>query len=300
MEALVTLVPALKSQRVQKFFLLFAASLLLLATAGTTSASMTSTNWAGYAITSNDVTSISASWTIPKIQCANTVGGNTVTQGLSVWIGFDGLSTTGIPEQVGTISSCLNGSPSYLSWEEDPTTGAGQANHSVIALREELSAGDHITASITYLGNNRFQLKIADSDVSDSRTFNVIITNAPRLSAEWIVEAFTNVNTQTQVTLPSFQPITFSDCSAAVNNAAGSIIQLNGEPINMVESNGKIIAAAQDLNQAGNSFEVAEVASPVPEAPSVLGILLPALMAAIFALRRKRLSAESTKQRLAA
>jgi hypothetical protein len=295
MEALVTFVPALKLHVVQKAFLPFLALLLLLATARTASASMTSTNWAGYAITSNDVTGINASWNIPKIQCANTVGGNTVTQGLSVWIGFDGLSTNVIPEQVGTVSSCLNGSPGYWSWEEDPTTGAGQANHSVIALSEELSAGDHITATIAYQGNNHFQLKIADSDVTDSRTFNVIITNAPRLSAEWIVEAFTNVNTQAQVTLPSFQPITLSDCSATVNNAAESITQLNGKPISMVDSNGKIIAATQDLNQAGTSFEVTELASPVPETPSVIGVLLPALMAAIFALRRTRLTKETKK-----
>lgn len=175
-----------------------------------------------------------------------------------MWIGFDG-TVAGIPEQVGTNSYCFNGNPGYWAWEEDPTTGAGKTNHAVGVFGDEISAGEHITASITYSGNNHFQLKIADSELGDSRTFNVIISNAPRTSAEWIVEAFTNMNTQSQVTLPKFQPITFSDCTAAVNNVAGSVLQTNAQSVSMVDNNGNIIVQPQNLNQAGTSFQVAEL-----------------------------------------
>lgn len=236
----------------------------MLAITKTAWAQETSTNWAGYAITSNGVTGISASWTIPGVQdCTNTAGGNTLTKGIAVWIGFDGLTNNGIPEQLGTDSYCYNGAPAYWAWEEDPTTGAGLTNHAVGAFGDEISAGEHITASIAYLGNNHFQLTITDSSIGDSRTFTVSISNTPRASAEWIVEAFTNINTQTQVALPKFQPIAFSGCSASVNNAVGSITQLNGESINMVDSNNNTIVTAQGLNQAGTSFNVVEV-SPVP------------------------------------
>jgi hypothetical protein len=106
-------------------------------------------------------------------------------------------------------------------------------------------------------------LSIADAQTDLGRTYTVFIPNAPRASAEWIVETFYNINTANQVTLPKFQPITFTDCTAAVNNVAGSILQNNTEPISMTDSNGNAIAAPQGLNQAGTSFEVAELTSSV-------------------------------------
>jgi hypothetical protein len=267
------------------FLLMF----LMLASMRTASASQTSTNWAGYMIRANGVTGVSASWTIPSISsCVSTVGGTEVTQGISVWIGFDGWYSNAIPEQIGSTSECYNGSPAYYSWEEDPTIGVGEANHEMIAIREALSAGDHIAASIEYEGNNLFQLKIADSDVSQSRTFTVIIPNAPRGSVEWITETFTNTNTQSQVSLPTFQPITFNDCSASVNNVAGSIIQYNGQPINMVDNEGNILVTTQNLNQAGTSFQVAEVASPTPEFPNMALTL--AIIFGVLIILKKRIT----------
>jgi len=58
----------------------------------------TSTNWAGYFITANGVTAITASWAVPAIQC-NVAGAtpNVMTQGLAVWIGFDGYTNKVIP-----------------------------------------------------------------------------------------------------------------------------------------------------------------------------------------------------------
>lgn len=255
----------------------------------TASSQLTSTNWAGYAVNSTGVTAIGASWTVPEIQCAisNT---NIVSQGVAVWIGFDGLSGTAIiPEQVGTISECLNGTPFYYAWEEDPTLGPANTNTALIAFGGT-SGGDYMTASIAYLGNTEFRLNIADSHSGNSRTYTVIIPNTPRASAEWIVEAFENGNTFSQVTLPKFQPITFTGCSAAVNNVAASILQNHAESISMVDGKGNVIATTQDVNQAGTSFQVAEVGSPVPETPSILGLLLPALTAGLFLLREKRLT----------
>jgi hypothetical protein len=221
-------------------------------------AQQTSTNWAGYTITSNDVTGISASWTVPAVQCTVTGATNQWTQGLSVWIGLDGWNNNGIPEQIGTDSDCYNSSPTYYAWEEDPTINGG-----ALTALADTEAGDHITASIAYLGSNQFQLSIKDATQGDSRTYTVIIRGAQRGSAEWIVEAWKNLNTGKQATLPNFHPITFSACSASVNNTAGSIIQLNGEPLNMVDKNNNTIVTAQGLNQAGTSFSVTEV-SPAP------------------------------------
>jgi hypothetical protein len=232
--------------------LLFA--LLLLATVGMVNGAWTSTNWAGYLVVSNGITAVSGSWIIPEVQCANTVGGNTVTQGESVWIGIDGVSgPKDIPEQIGTNSICYNGSPVYVAWEEDRSLNSG-----ALMAFEDSSAGDHMTASVTYLGNDMFQLMIKDDTTSNSRTYTVHIANSPRASAEWIVEVPYNINTGQQLKVAHFQPVTFTDCSASVNNVAGSLTQNNAQPMNMVDSNNTVVVAPQGLNQAGTSFSVAE------------------------------------------
>ena len=245
---------------VRKLLLLFLVSFLVLAVVKTTLGQLNTTNWAGYAINSSGITEINGSWTVPEIQCSVS-NSNVVSQGVSVWIGLDGLSgAAAIPEQVGTNSFCRNGTPVYYAWEEDPTLGPSNTNSAAQAF-PGTSYGDHMTGSITYLGNSYFRLSIADAQTDLGRTYVVSIPNAPRASAEWIVETFHNINTGNQVTLPKFQPITFTDCSAAVNNVAGSILQNNAEPISITDSNGNTIAAPQGLNQAGTSFEVAELTS---------------------------------------
>lgn len=205
----------------------------------------------------NGVTAISASWVVPAVQC-NFAGytSNQISEGIAVWVGFDGIGNV-IPEQVGSMSFCLNGSPSYWAWEDDQTHGTGNTAGALAAFGDT-SAGDQMTASIAYLGNNEFQLIIKDLTADRSRAYTAIINNAPRASAEWIVEAFYNMNTGKQATLPGFQPITFTDCAAAVNGVSGSITQNNAQPLNMVDSNGNIIVTAENLNQAGTSIQVAE------------------------------------------
>jgi len=276
------------SLTLRKALLLLSVAFLALATVRSASGQMSSTNWAGYAINSNGVTAISASWTVPNIQgCASTAGSTKVTKGVAVWIGFDGLTANVVvPEQLGTISACYNGSPQFLAWEEDPTLGPAQSNFANPAFFRPIFPGDHITASIAYLGNNKFQLQIADTTQDVSRTYNVIFANTPRASAEWIVEAFYSF-TSGQVSLPGFQPITFSDCSATVNNVTGSITSLNAETITMVDNNGNTIAGPQNLNQAGTSFQVAAV-SPVPEFPTAVVVLASTLFGAVIVVRKLR------------
>ena len=256
----------------------------MLAAVKTALSQQTSRNWAGYVVNSSGITGISASWVVPEIQCGSMVSTEPLTAGVSVWIGIDGLGTA-VPEQLGTDSFCVNGSPSYEAWEEDPTLTSG----AMPAFSREISDGDHITASIAYLGNRHFRLYIKDAQTGDSRTYNVIFPNTARASAEWIVEDPWNMNTGKYLNLPTFQPVTFNDCSAAVNNVTGSLVQNNAQPISMADSNGNIIVTPQNVNQAGTSFQVAEVGTPVPEAPSILGLLLPAFTAVILILWRKSL-----------
>ena len=87
----------------------------------------TSSNWGGYVIapatgnsaTSVSVTSVSGSWTVPKVTC----GKGSSTEYASFWVGIDGWDSSTV-EQTGTDSDCSNGKPSYYAWYEFYPEGA--------------------------------------------------------------------------------------------------------------------------------------------------------------------------------
>ena len=135
-------------------------------------------------------------------------------------------------------------------------------------------------------------MTFADTQAGDSKTWDgIFIPNAPRASTEWIAEAFYNKNTGKQVALPASKPIVFTDCTASVNNAPGSILQLNADTISLVDNNGNIVAAPQGLNEAGTSFNVT-VTSPVPEFPATILLLVTTLFTVlvVFVLRKNNKS----------
>jgi len=83
------------------------------AVAGT--ASNTSTNWSGYAVTgtSGAFATVSSSWTQPTLNCT-AVSGSTYS---AYWVGLDGFSDQTV-EQIGTEANCVNNRASYSAWYE--------------------------------------------------------------------------------------------------------------------------------------------------------------------------------------
>ena len=103
-----------------------------------------STNWSGYAAetnlitpASNAVTSVSGSWTVPKVT------GKT-SEYSSVWVGIDGYSSNSV-EQLGTEQdTSRSGATTYYAWWEM------YPNPSVQITSMTISPGDSISASVTY------------------------------------------------------------------------------------------------------------------------------------------------------
>ena len=217
--------------------------------------SLITRNWAGYVVNATAVTSINASWTIPAIQCSLTAPTTTVLAGVRVWIGFDGLGRP-IPERIGTDSFCYNSAPFYSAWEEDPTLPSGVQT---VFPGSQLTAGDRIITSITYLGNNRFMLSISDTTIGDAHSFSVSVPGTARASVEWIVEDPWSAQIRNYLALPPFQSVSFNGCTAGVRNVVGSIVQNNAVSISMADNSGNVLAAPQGLNQAGTSFQVVQV-----------------------------------------
>jgi hypothetical protein len=135
-----------------------------------------STNWSGYAATASTYTSVAASWTEPTGHC-----GSSPNSFSSFWVGLDGFNS-GSVEQTGTDVDCSGTSPRYYAWYE--MFPAFPVNYS-----NTVRPGDHLSASVTYLGSNNFSLHIADSTQGWSHTVTKSLAGAARSSAEVIVEA---------------------------------------------------------------------------------------------------------------
>jgi hypothetical protein len=168
----------------------------------------TSTNWSGYAATSGTYTSVSASWTEPTGTCSRS------TQYSSFWVGLDGYNS-GSVEQTGTDVDCSGGSARYYAWYE--MYPAYPVNYS-----NTVRPGDHLNASVKYLGNNQFSLFIGDTTRGWSHTTTASLSGAARSSAEVIVEAPSS--TSGVLPLADFGTASFTGSTAngsAIGNAGG-------------------------------------------------------------------------------
>jgi hypothetical protein len=198
-------------------------------------ATTTSTNWAGYAANGSTYTSVSTTFRQPSVNCSQGDGYS------SFWVGLDGYSSNSV-EQTGTEADCSGGSASYSAWYEMfPAFPVTYSNR--------VRPGDTITATVTYVGSNKFTLKLADSTQGWSRSVTKSLRNAPRSSAEIIAEAPSDASGP--LPLDDFGTATFT--SATVNGS--SLGNTHWDSIDMVDSSGTTQATTSGLS-GGSSFSV--------------------------------------------
>ena len=137
----------------------------------------TSTNWSGYAVSGfGPYQSVSSSWQQPEVDCSKTP-----TAWSAFWVGLDG-DTTNTVEQTGSEADCSKGTAVYYAWYEMyPKYPVNYAN--------PVSAGDSLSASVTYAGNGYFRLKLSDETRGWSHTTTQRLKSAKLGSAEVIAEA---------------------------------------------------------------------------------------------------------------
>ena len=146
-----------------------------LGTHGIVRASTTSTNWSGYAATGGTYTSVSATWVQPAGTCGS------AAQYSSFWVGLDGYSSNSV-EQTGTDTDCSSGAPRYYGWYE-------MYPHPSFSFGSAVSAGDTISASVTFSRSSSYTLKLSDVTKGWTATTTKKLASAARSSAEVIIEA---------------------------------------------------------------------------------------------------------------
>jgi hypothetical protein len=170
-------VPSLRRLLLSLIVPLACALMAVPATAATTT--VTSSNWAGYAVHRSGTAfrAVSGSWTVPTVTCTTTD-----TAWSAAWVGIGGYSASSTTlAQVGTDADCSGGSPRYSAWWELVPDVSHTASLTV-------RPGDQITASVqARAGVVRLRL----TDVTRGTTFLKVLHAArlDRTSAEWIVEA---------------------------------------------------------------------------------------------------------------
>jgi hypothetical protein len=149
-----------------------------LAKPGKVNATVSSTNWSGYAATGSTgaYTSVTSSWTQPSVTCSS------ATTYSSFWVGLDGYSNSAL-EQTGTEADCIGGKATYGAWWE--VLPASESAYSGVTVK----GGDKFTATVTYTGST-FTMTLADSTEGWTKTTTHAGSSGfKNASAEVIAEA---------------------------------------------------------------------------------------------------------------
>jgi hypothetical protein len=185
-----------------------------------------SINWSGYAVSAQQVTSVTGTFSVPAIGEPGSVGG--FPPDVSVWVGIDGY-TSGTVEQVGIAGGwdAAAGQAYYYAWWEM------YPRNSQIIQGMAISEGHSITASVAYLGRGTFKLSITDNTSGQSFTTTASAPvggrdAAERSSAEWVVERAATIykGYLTFLPLATFDdPVAFTDASYSIGNAGAQTLQ---------------------------------------------------------------------------
>jgi hypothetical protein len=225
--------------------------------------SVSSSNWAGYAVHRAGVrfSKVVAAWTQPKVNCSN--GNQTYS---ALWVGLGGYNeSSNALEQIGSEVDCrASGRVSSSAWYELVPAPSQP-------IRMAVHPGDQLVASVRVAGH---QVWMSLKDLTTRRSFSKKLHAADIdvSSAEWIVEAPSEcIDTNTCQTLPlaNFGSATFSLAQAvAIGGHTGTIsdsswdttkIKLTPGGRRFISSGGSAAAGAATpsaLSARGSSFKV--------------------------------------------
>jgi Peptidase A4 family len=174
--------PAARRRRARVRALLLGAALgatlagVSAASAG--AATITSTNWGGYAVTNGTFRKVSGTWTVPTVNCSTRRPAYS-----AAWVGLGGFAdnANGL-EQAGTDMDCTSeGHARYSAWYEMLPAGS-------ITIGMKVHAGDRMSGTVQVSGTQvSFRLRNRTTGKSFTKKSH---TSTPDVSsAEWIIEA---------------------------------------------------------------------------------------------------------------
>ena len=196
-----------------------------------------SLNWSGYDVTGGPFTSVTATWTQPRVRNS----GGTFTDA-AFWVGLDGDGSNTV-EQIGT-EGYSEGAVGYDAWYEmypDYPVTIGMSIH----------PGDVLTGTVTWSKPAYFTLSLVDHTTSSTFTTTQFMSVPPALaSGEIIAEAPSS--SSGVVPLADFSLCDFTDCSLD----GLPISAYDWTSIDMVTENDALVDRTLPLGADGASFGV--------------------------------------------
>lgn len=184
-----------------------------------------STSQVGYGVAGAQYDSVTGSWTVPATLCSPFENSEA-----TAWVGLGGLKWPDETlEQIGTDTSCNNGTAQYYAWwemvpasqESCPAFPGPEPSESNSPpgcpqlIPFTVFPGDHVTAGVNYVGGGQYILVLDDltqgwSQTADETGPGDSVTTA-RNAALWMVETRIQLTRYSTGLLPV---ISFSGCTA--------------------------------------------------------------------------------------
>jgi hypothetical protein len=217
-----------------------------------------SNNWSGYNQGTVEQGSklfnqISGTWTVPTAT-QHTAG---QAENSSSWIGIGGgcidancTATDATLIQTGTEQDvAANGTPSYSAWWE--IIPAPSLTISTMSV----SPGDTMKANIAEVVPLTDVWTITLQDLTKGETFTQTVPYpSSHLTAEWITETPTLISTS-GTSLAAMPNLSGASFSSAETNSANAGLKAS-EEIQLVNTNGQVLATPSAPNSTGNGFTV--------------------------------------------
>lgn len=198
-----------------------------------------SRNWSGYAATGGLFTSVTGTWTVPRISN----GGFSAVD--ATWVGIGGI-TSGDLLQSGTQDVISSGQVVHLAFFE-------MLPNAPVEIPMAIQGGDSITVLITRLSGDQWLVSFKDN--TSGRSARLTTTYHSSLSsAEWIQEAPSRGGQI--LPLAKFGTVSFRNGSALENQSHVTIAQSHARQVIMVNSSGQPLAIPSSLGKGGTGFSV--------------------------------------------
>jgi len=203
----------------------------------------TSRNWSGYAARGGTFTSVSASWTLPKLAVDGPFGAD------AAWVGIGGLRSRDLI-QAGTQQTVSgNGSVSYQAWIEM----LPDASHPVPLT---VLPGDTVTVSVDQQAGDNWLFSF--TNLTSGQTLQrTVLYSSSMSSAEWIQEA--PFARQRVLPISQFGSLSFSNASAVRDGQSLTIADLGARSISLIDDAGRSLAVPSPLGVDGASFTVSRL-----------------------------------------
>lgn len=212
--------------------------------------SASSTNWAGYAVSTSNgaVSAVQGTFVVPKFH--GSCSGAYNFSAAAFWVGIDGFSS-GTVEQTGVAIECYSvlyvSAVTYFAWYEFYPSA-------MVVLSMTISPGDTVHAKVSY-SSSTYTISLADASTGNSYTSSFTGVSANRSSAEWIAEAPSS--SSGILPLVDFGSVSFSKATATVSGSSHPIGSYASYQLTMVNSAGTANKAVPgSLNAAGKGFKV--------------------------------------------